>query len=72
MGEKIEKWTLRFPAKENPSMERALFEWPIVSQYDVKAKYQLISRKFFGYEVFSSGRSLNQPKATLVSIRSIN
>ena len=37
-------------------------------QYDVKA----ISRKFFGHEVFSAERSLNQPKARCVCIRSIN
>jgi len=72
VDEKVKTWTLRFPAKENPSMEKALFDWPIVLQYDVKAKYRLISRKFFGHEVFSSGRSLNQPKATRVWIRPIN
>ena len=72
MDEKIKTWTLRFPAKENPNMEKALFDWPIVSQYDVKAKYRLISRKFFGHEVFSAERSLNQPKPTRVCIRSIN
>ena len=49
-------------------MEKALFDWPIVLQYDVKA----ISRKFFGHEVFSAERSLNQPKARCVCIRSIN
>ena len=43
MDEKIKTWTLRFPAKENPNMEKALFDWPIVSQYDVKAKYRLTS-----------------------------
>ena len=43
MDEKIKTWTLRFPAKENPNMEKALFDWPIVLQYDVKAKYRLIS-----------------------------
>ena len=53
-------------------MEKSLFDWPIVLQYDVKAKYRLISRKFFGHEVFSPERSLNQPKATRVCIRSIN
>ena len=37
-------------------------------QYDVKA----ISRKFFGHEVFLAERSLNQPKASCVCIRSIN
>ena len=68
MDEKIKTWTLRFPAKENPNMERALFDWLILLQYDVKA----ISRKFFGHEVFSAERSLNQPKATRVCIRSIN
>ena len=42
MDENIKTWTLRFPAKENPSMEKALFDWPIVLQYDVKAKDPLI------------------------------
>ena len=46
MDEKITTWTLRFPTKENPNMEKALFDWPIVLQYDVKAKDRLISRKF--------------------------
>ena len=46
MDEKVKTWTLRFPAKENPNTEKALFDWPIVLQYDVKAKYRLISRKF--------------------------
>ena len=59
-----------FSAKENPYMEKALLDWPIVLQYDVKAKYRLISRKFFEHEVFSPERSLNQPKATrFVSVR---
>ena len=70
--EKIKTWTLRFPAKENPNMEKALFDWPTVLQYDVKAKHLLISRKFFGHEVFSPVRSLNQPNATRVCISSIN
>ena len=47
MDEKNKTWTLRFPAKENPNMEKALFDWPIVLQYDVKA----ISRKFLGHEI---------------------
>ena len=50
MDEKIKTWTLRFPAKENPNMEKALFDWPIVLQYDVKAKYRLISRKLLACE----------------------
>ena len=40
MDEKIKTSTLRFPAKENPYMEKALFDWPIVLQYEVKAKYR--------------------------------
>ena len=72
MDEKIKIWTLRFPAKENPNTEKPLFDWPVVLQYDVKAKCRLISRKFFGHEVFSAESSLNHPKATRVCIRSIN
>ena len=53
MAEKIKKSTLRFPAKENPNMERALFDWPIVLQYEVKAKYRLISKKFTGMKFFN-------------------
>ena len=71
MDEEIKTWPPRFPAKENPNMKKALFDWPIVLQYDVKAKYQLISRKFSGRKFFSPERSLNQPKATRVCIRSI-
>ena len=39
MDEKIKTLTLCFPAKENPNMEMPLLDWPIVLQYDVKAKY---------------------------------
>ena len=46
MDEKIKTWPLRFPTKENRNKEKALFDWPIVLQYDVKAKYRLISIKF--------------------------
>ena len=59
MDEKIKTWPLRFPAKENPNMEKAFFDWPIVLQYDVKAKYRFLER------------SLHQPKAMRVCIRSI-
>ena len=52
MDKKIKTWTLRFPAKENPNMVKALFDWPIVLQYDVKAKYRLISRKLSGMKFF--------------------
>ena len=52
MDEKIKTWTLRFSAKENPNIEKALFDWPIVLQYDVKGKYRLTSRKFSGMTFF--------------------
>ena len=52
MDEVIKTWLLRFPANENRNMEKALFDWPIVLQYDVKAKYRLISRKFLGMKFF--------------------
>ena len=29
MDKKIKTWSLRFPSKENPNMEKALFDWPI-------------------------------------------
>ena len=67
MDEKIKTWTLRFPAKENPNMEKALFDWPIVLQYDVKAKDPLISRKFSGMKFFYAGvRLTNQKPRTFV------
>ena len=52
MDEKIKTWPLRFPAKENPNMEKALFDWPIVLQYDVKAKYRLNTSLFHVWNHF--------------------
>ena len=41
-------------------METALFDWPVVLQYDVKAKYRLISRTYIlGHEVYSAELWLN-------------
>ena len=71
MNEKIKKWTLRFPAKENPNMKEALFDWPIVLQYDFKA-IDIDFQKVLGHEVFTPDRSLNQPKVTRVCVRSIS
>ena len=57
-------------AKENPDIEKALFDWPIVFQYDVKAKYRLISRKFSGMKFFQpSVRLTNQKPRAFVSVR---
>ena len=73
VDEKIKTWPLRFPAKENPNMEKALFDWPIVLQYDVKAKYRLISRKFLGMKFFHpSVRLTNQKPRAFVSVRQTN
>ena len=69
MDEKIKTWPLLFPAKENPNM--ALFDWPIVLQHDVKAKYRLILKSSRTW-CFPPEHSLNQPKGTPVRIRSIN
>ena len=30
MDEEIRTWTVRFPTTENPNIEKALFDWPIV------------------------------------------
>ena len=65
MDEKIKTWPLRFLAKENRNMEKALFDWPIVLQYDVQVKYRLISWKFSSMKFFHlSVRLTNQkPRA---------
>ena len=69
MDEKIKTWTLRFPSKVNPDMERALFDWPI-EQNDVKAKYRSISRKFSGMRFFLPNvRLTNQKPRAFVSVR---
>ena len=68
MNEKIKKWTLRFPAKENPNKQKELFDWQIVLQYDVKAKYCLNSRKFSGMKfLHPSVRLTNQKSRAFVS-----
>ena len=69
MDEKIKTWTLHFPAKENPNMEKALSDWPIVLQYDVKAKYRLISRKYLSMKFFHPNiRLTNQKPRAFVSV----
>ena len=48
-------------------MEKALFDWPIVLKYDVKAKDPLISRKFSGMKFFYAGvRLTNQNPGAFV------
>ena len=73
MDEKIKTWPLRFPAKENPNMEKALFDWPIVLRYDVKAKNRLISRKFSSMKFFHPSVCLtNQTPRAFVPVRQTN
>ena len=70
MNEKIKTWILRFPAKESPNMEKAWFDEPIVLQYDVKAKYRLISRKFSSMKFFQPSVLLtNQKPRAFASVR---
>ena len=64
MEEKIKTWPLRFPAKENPNMEKALFDWPIVLQYE-QSEVSVDFRKVLGHEVFSP----NQKPRAFVSVR---
>ena len=51
-----------FSRQRNPNMEKALFDWPIVLLYDVKAKYRLISRKFSGMKFFHLSVRLTNEK----------
>ena len=72
VDEKMKTWNLRFPAKGNPNMEKALFDWPIVLQYDVKAKYRLISRKFSGMKFFHPSVRLTNQKPRAFVFGSLN
>ena len=70
MNEKIKHGLFVFPTKENPNIEKALFDWTIVLQYDVKAKYRLISREFSGLKFFHpSVRLTKQKPRAFVSVR---
>ena len=71
MDEKIKAWLLRFPAKENPYTEEALFDRPIVLQCDVKAKYRLISRKFSGMKFCHPSVPLANKRHAHFCVRSI-
>ena len=73
MDEKIKTWTLRFPTKENPNMEKVLLDWSFVLQHDVKAKYRMIFRKFSGMKFWYPSVRLiiitNQKPRAFVSVR---
>ena len=67
VGEKISLFS--FSRQRNPNKGKALCDWPIALQYDVKAKYRMISRKFSGMEFFhQSVRLTNQKPRTFVSV----
>ena len=73
MDEKIKTWPLRFPAKENLNMEKALFDWPIVLQYDVKAKFDWFLESSSGMTSFQpSVRLTNQNPLAFVFVRQTN
>ena len=56
--------------QRNPNKEKALFDWPIVLQHDIKPKYQLISRKFSDMTFFDLSVCLtNQKPLAFVSVR---
>ena len=56
--------------QRKPDMEKVLFDWPIVLQYDVKVKYRLISSKFSDMKFFHpSVRLANQKLRVSVSVQ---
>ena len=59
---KIKTWTLCFPAKEIPNMEKPLFDWPIVLQYDVKANIDWFLERSSGMMFFQPSVRLNNQK----------
>ena len=65
--------TLRSPAKENPSMEKPLFDWPIVLQYDVKSNSDWFLQRSSGMTFFQpSVRLTNQKPRAFASVRQTN
>ena len=64
-GWEVQNMASSFSRQENSSMEKALFDWPIVLQYDVKAKYLCFLESSRAWNFFTRA-SLNQSKATRV------
>ena len=59
-----------FSSKNKPNVEKALFVWPIVLQYDVEAKYRENSRKFSSMKFLHPDVLLtNQKPRAFVSVR---
>ena len=67
VGEKISLFS--FSRQRTLNKGKALCDWSIALQYDVKAKYRMISRKFSGMKFFhQSVRLTNQKPRTFVSV----
>ena len=59
-----------FSHQRKPNMEKALFDWPIMLQYHVKAKCWLISSEFPGMKFFQPSVPLtNKKPPAFVSVR---
>ena len=71
MDENIKTRPLRFPVKENPNMEKALFDLPIVCVAEWRqSKISIISWKLSGTKFFKkSVRLTNQKPSAFVSVR---
>ena len=70
---KIKTWTLCFPAEKKPNMEKPLFDWPIVLQYDVKANIDWFLERSSSMTFFQpSVRLTNQKQGAFVSVRQTN
>ena len=66
---KIETWSLRFPAKENPNMEKI---GQLCCSMTSKRSIDWFLESTSGVKFFTRAFSLNQPKASRVCIRSLN
>ena len=72
MDEKMKTWTLRFPAKENPNIEKALFDCPIEQRVAVwrQSEVSIDFSKVLGMKFFHpSFRLTNQKPRAFVSVR---
>ena len=68
MDKKIKTWPVHFPTKENTNMEKVLFDWPMVLQYESEVSVDF--QKVIGHEIFQPGVFLtNQKPHAFVSVR---
>ena len=64
---KIKTWTLCFPAEKKPNMEKPLFDWPIVLQYDVKANIDWFLERSSSMTFFQPSVRLTNQKRVCIS-----